>query len=202
MMKYFYPIIKCIVMFFYKLLYFYKVKYEEKLPKDKPYIICPNHMQYKDPILILISSKNLIYFMAKNELFNNKFLSKVLPWFGVFPVKRGVESKTAVKHAKELLKEGKQVGIFMEGTRSKDGKLLTPKAGAIMIASQCCAPIVPVSISCKNEKVPRLFRKITIHYGKAISIEELGIKEGKRSEIRDASKLVMSKIKELRDKDT
>lgn len=200
-MKYFYPVIKCIVAFFYKIFYFYQVKYEEKLPIDKPYIICPNHMQYKDPILILISSKKLIYFMAKNELFNNKILARVLPWFGVFPVKRGVESKTAVKHAKELLKKGKQIGIFMEGTRSKDGKLLTPKAGAIMLAAQCNAPIVPVSISCKKGKVPRLFRKVTVHYGKEISLEELGIKEGKRSEIRDASKLVMNKIKELRDKD-
>lgn len=200
-MRFFYPIIKCIVAFFYKILYFYQVKHEETLPKDKPYILCPNHIQYKDPILILISSKKLIYFMAKQELFNNKFLAKVLPWFGVFPVKRGVESKTAVKHAKKLLKQGKQIGIFLEGTRSKDGKLLTPKAGAIMLATQCNAPIVPVSISCKNEKVPRLFRKITVHYGKQISKEELGIKEGKRSEIREASKLVMSKIKELRDKD-
>ncbi len=158
-------------------------------------------MQYKDPILILLSSKKLIYFMAKQELFNNKFLAKVLPWFGAFPVKRGIESKTAVKHAKELLKQGKQIGIFMEGTRSKDGKLLAPKAGAIMLASQCSAPIVPVSISCKNAKTPKLFRKITVHYGKLISTEELGIKDGKRSEIRDASKLVMGKIKELRDKD-
>ncbi len=197
----FYKFAKTILIPVYKIFYFYKVKYEEKLPEDRPYILCPNHMQYKDALLVMISHKKQIYFMAKYELFRHRILAKILYAAGAFPVKRGIESKTAVKHSKDLLVSGKIVGIFMEGTRSKSGKLLTPKAGAVLLAQQCNADIVPVSISCKKEKLPRIFRRITIHYGKPLSLQELGIEDGSRSGIREASRTVMENIKKLRQED-
>ncbi len=200
-MTLFYKIGRAILIPIYKIFYFYEVKYEQELPDDQPYILCPNHMQYKDALLIMISHKKQIYFMAKHELFRHRILAKILYAAGAFPVKRGTESKTAVKHSKNLLNSGKIVGIFMEGTRSKSGKLLAPKAGAVLLAQQCNAAIVPVSISCKNEKLPKIFRKITIHYGKPLSLKELGIEDGSRSGIRDASRIVMDNIKKLRQED-
>ncbi len=199
MMTPFYAVARFLVMPLYKLLYFYRVKYEGKLPNDTPYILCPNHIQYKDPLLIAISHKKQVYFMAKHELFQHKILRGLLYALGAFPVKRGSGGKEAIQHAKKLLSQGEIVGIFMEGARSKDGKFLAPKAGAVMIALQCGVPIVPVSISCKNGKVPRLLRKITIHYGKPIPCESFG--ENKRENIRKAARTVMDEIKKLHKED-
>ena len=88
-------------------------------------------------------------------------------WFfanvmGVFPVKRGTGDTGAIDTAVQLVKEGKMMGIFPEGTRSRDGKLGRGKSGAALIVSRTGAMVLPVGIRTKNQK-PRIFRLSLIH---------------------------------------
>lgn len=116
-------------------------------------------------------------------------------------MQRGKGDVEAIDSAAELLHEECAIGVFIEGTRSKDGELGKPKAGAVMLAYQNQAPILPVCITPVGSKKPRLFHRTIISIGELIPCEQLGIQEGTGVEFRNASRLVMDKIRELRERD-
>ena len=100
-----------------------------------------------------------------------------------------------------LVEEGKVLGIFPEGTRSKDpdGKMLPPKAGVALIAKATHSDVLPACIYFEGKSKFR--KKITVRFGEVIPYEELGLSdESNMSEIKDASRLVMGKIGELLEK--
>lgn len=178
-----------------------KVQGLENLPETGKVIICCNHISLKDPIYLSIKPKRMIRYMAKKELFENKFVSAIITGMGAFPVERGTGDKEAINYADQILQADEALAIFIEGTRSKDGKLGRPRSGAAMLAYTNKAPVLPVCITTKDGKPPKLFQKAVISYGKLIPYEELGFKEGTGAEFRDASRLIMSKIAELREHD-
>lgn len=185
---------------FLKLIFFYKCNDRKNLPKDKPYIVCCNHISNADPIILSALSRRKIYYMAKAELFNNKIAGAILKAHGAFPVVRGAGDGKAVSKGEQLLKEGKVLGIFIEGTRSKTGELQKPKAGAAMIAWQTKTPVVPVCITPKKGKI-KAFSKVTVSWGKPLSMEDLGFVNGEPKEFKNASRIIMDKIAELRERD-
>ena len=92
------------------------------------------------------------------------------------------------------------MGIFIEGTRSKTGEFLRPKSGASIIAYQTQTPVIPVCITPRNTKIKK-FDGVYISWGKPMSIEELGLKNGTPEEYRNASRMIMGEIKKLRERD-
>ncbi len=178
-----------------------RIRNAENLPKDGKAILCCNHMSMTDPLRLAYSQKRQIYFMAKEELFHIKLLAPIIKSLGAFPVSRGKGDKTAIYTARDILDTDRILGIFIEGTRTRDGNFLHPKSGAVMLAHSCHAPVVPCCITPKKGRMPRLFHSCYVSYGAPISEEELGIINGTPSELRNASKLVMARIAELREAD-
>lgn len=178
-----------------------KVQNIENFPETGKVVICCNHLSLKDPIYLSIKPKRMIRYMAKSELFENKFVNWIITNMGAFPVERGKGDKESINRADAILQADEALAIFIEGTRSKDGKLGRPRSGAAMLAYQNKAPVLPVCITTKDGKAPKLFQKAIVTYGKLIPFEELGMKEGTGTEFRDASRLIMSKIAEIREKD-
>ena len=178
-----------------------KVHNKENLPKEGRVVICCNHTSMKDPILISLAHNRMVRYMAKAELFQNKFVSFIISNLGAFPVQRGHGDTGALDVAKSILEKEGVLGIFIEGTRSKDRKLGQPKPGAVMLAYESHAPILPMCITAKNASRPRLFHRVIVSCGDLILPEDLGIETGAHVEFRRASRLVMSKIQELRDRD-
>ena len=164
------------------------------------HILCPNHLSNLDPIILAVVYPRKICFMGKSELFKNKFFAGFLNAIGVFAVKRGKNDGRAIEEAENILKSGKVLGIFIEGTRSKTGEFLRPKSGAAVLAHKNNTKIVPVCITGggKNNKI-HIFKKTIIKFNTPINPEELGIRENSRLEIKSATNLIMSKIKEMRD---
>ena len=105
--------------------------------------------------------------MAKKELFANPIIAAVLKSWNVFPVDRKVAEKAAaaLRYAVEFLNEGYSLGIFPEGTRSKDGKLGKANVGAAMIAMRANVPIVPCAVIGTNTM---LRTGITIKFAPAL----------------------------------
>lgn len=104
-----------------------------------------------------------------------------------------------MEYSIKIIEQGYTLGIFPEGTRSKDGVPQTPKAGVALIARETKADIVPVSIY--SEGKVKFRSKIIIRFGKAIPYESLGFTQsGKSSELRAASRLIMDEIIALREK--
>ena len=111
------------------------------------YIVVSNHKSNFDPISVHLAITPKPYLMAKEELFHNPLFAKFIRALGAFPVTRGAGDMSAVKTAFKLLKEGKVLGMFPEGTRSKNGKIKAFHPGAAMIALRTKAKVVPIYIS-------------------------------------------------------
>ncbi len=164
-------------------------------PVSAPLILSCNHISNWDPILLLVAKPHRhIYFMAKSELFCNRLFS----WFfgkqlGAFPVHRGTGDTGALDTAQQLVAEGKIMGIFPEGTRSKTGKLLRPKSGVALIAAKTGAAVLPTAIVTHGQRV-RLFKRTTIVYGKPLSAEELHVTDAEHPDIRYATRHIMEAI--------
>ena len=183
---------------FINIFFPYEVKGRENLKCiSEGYIICSNHLSNLDPIFLAIIHPKPINFMAKEELFKNKFIGKFFKMVGVFPVKRGKGDINAINYALEIPKSGGILGIFLEGTRSKTGEFLRPRSGAALIAGKANSKVLPVCItgSSEDNKI-RIFRKTLISYGVPIDQEEIKIES--RLELKDSTNLIMENIKKLR----
>lgn len=192
---------KTFVQWFLQWIIRSEVRDKDNLPKQGKVIVCCNHVALSDPVRLAFTQHRQIYFMSKAELFENKFLKWLLSSLGAFPVQRGKGDKGALNRAGQMLEAGQALGIFIEGTRSKTGELLQPKAGAAMLAYNYHAPVIPCCITAEDGGTPKLFHKCRVSFGELVQPEELGIVEGTGSEFRNASREIMSRIAQLRERD-
>jgi 1-acyl-sn-glycerol-3-phosphate acyltransferase len=95
--------------------------------------------------------------MAKKELFSYPLLGKTMRLGGLVPVDRGNRDAgiAAVRAAAEVIRQGVNMTIFIEGGRSFDGKLLRFKKGPFYLAEECEVPVVPVTISGTHYVMPK-----------------------------------------------
>ena len=124
----------------------------ENIPSTKGVIIAANHISLWDPPLIGTFLPRKINFMAKEELFDIPIIGYIIKRLNAFPVKRGTADRVAIKKAISLLKSGECLGLFPEGTRSKDGKLGEAEAGMALIAIKADVPVVPTAVIFKKNK--------------------------------------------------
>ena len=194
----FYRVAKAFCRGVTKLIYPYEVKNGNSIPEGIACIVCSNHLSYIDPVFLNVTQTRLLHFMAKKELFKNKLFGGLITKLGAFPVNRGSDGGQAIGKAEELLSEGECIGIFIEGTRSKSGKLGRGHMGALLIAQATGVPVVPCCITGKRTFI-KPFVKTKITYGEPITCEELGLVDGDKRALRDATRLVMDKIAEMRE---
>lgn len=184
-----------------KLLYRYKFVNKNSIPKDGAYILASNHMSYSDPILLGLGQKRRLYFMAKSELFRNKFFGFIIKMVGAFPVERGAGDGKAIKTGEDLINEGNIMTIFIEGGRTKTGDFMRPRSGCALIVQQMQVPVIPACITVIGNK-KHLFSKRVIHYGSPIYPQDLGLtKDGDRHQLKNASQKLMDEIKRIREQD-
>ena len=142
-----YRIITWISRPFFKLIYNVKIVNKEVIPKKGPIIFAGNHLDVKDQLPVIASTKRVIHWMSKKEYFEGKFA-----WFfklmGCIAVDRENHGGDSLKIAKKYLKENGAIGIFPEGTRNKtEHELLPFKIGAVYLAEETDAIIIPFAIT-------------------------------------------------------
>lgn len=164
----FYRIAYAIVGLFVRLVYRVTVTGLENVPDSGGAVIVANHLSYLDPPLVGVILKRPIRFMAKDELFRFRLFGALLRRLGAFPVNRVGVDRAAVREAISTVTSGQLLGIFPEGTRSKDGMLQKGHAGAALIAMKTGVPVVPVGILGlgRNAKGRGLRRRIRVAIGK------------------------------------
>jgi 1-acyl-sn-glycerol-3-phosphate acyltransferase len=180
----------------YKLFYNFHIEGTENIPQGKPVILASNHRSYADPVILTMPMKLPVSYMAKEELFRNKLFGWFIRKLGAFPVKRGAGDMSVIDDSINILNSGRNLVIFPEGTRSKDGKVGKGKTGVALIAAKSGADVIPCGISFEGEKLH--FRsKLTLRFGKVITAEELCITDGSPRELKAVKQKIMGAITEL-----
>ena len=143
----------------------------EHIPQEGAVILAANHASNIDPPLMASLIKRPVSYMAKSELFENPIFGGLIRRCHAFPVKRGASDRGAIKAAVAVLKEGRILGLFPEGTRSKTGELQKAEAGVALIAAMTGAPIVPVAILNTHRIFANggLIPQLRIMYGEPIT---------------------------------
>ena len=167
-------IVRGAIYIWVKIYYRADIKGLENIPKDGALIFCGNHRSYLDPPLIVATAKRDMKFLAKEELYKNKFLA-FLGWaFEAIPVKRDEKDISAIKTSLKDLKEGKCIALFPEGTRNGLEKGEKVKDGVAFFALRSGAKIVPCGIKGGTKE----HRKVTITYRKPLNYsKEKGSKD-------------------------
>ena len=156
----------------FDLLYPRKVTGMENLPAEGGFVLCINHCSALDPLFVSsrIPRRRRMYFMAKKELFENKLLRPFVVSLGGIPVDRGNADLSAIRSCMKVLKDGFGLGIFPQGTRSRDNTPTPMLPGAAMIALRGGVPVIPAYIDGPY----RLFHHVDITVGAPVDISDLG----------------------------
>jgi 1-acyl-sn-glycerol-3-phosphate acyltransferase len=174
-------------------VYRWNVIGRENIPDGEGIILCANHISNWDPMLLGGGIERQVHFMAKEEIFKVPVLSALVRDFGAFPVKRGAGDRQAIRKSMELLKEGKVLGIFPEGTRGKPGEMRKVLPGAAMIALKSGARIVPVAIIGPY----KVFKPVTIIYGSPVDLSAAIVGKDSSERMQYAAEFIQSEIQKL-----
>ena len=172
-----------------------EVKGRQFLPKGKGFILVSNHTSNLDPLVLGVACTNELHFMAKEELFINRFFGWVLKKVHAFPLKRRGADLSAIRTAIKRVNSGGALLIFPEGTRSMDGKLGAGQEGVGFLVEKLNVPVIPAFIKGTDKALPKgacFLRpsKISVRFGEQILLE-------RRVAYSDVADCVMQAIKRL-----
>ncbi|MHA1584902.1 MAG: lysophospholipid acyltransferase family protein [Promethearchaeota archaeon] len=157
---------------FIKKFWKYNIKGESNFPEYGGAVVVSNHQSELDPFIVACSVHRKVRYLSKIENFSIPIFKSVITPFGVIPIKRGQSDKEAMDKVRNVLKSGGCMGLFPEGTRSPDGKLLPFHKGAAHLAIETGVPYVPCAIFGAHEIFPKnqTVDKIKFKGGYEISI--------------------------------
>ncbi|MGB9721142.1 MAG: lysophospholipid acyltransferase family protein [bacterium] len=144
------------------------VEIRGKIPKRGAVILASNHLSFLDPPLVGYAAFREVFFLAKPGLF---ILSKFFTWLIKTYNAINLEGGQGIRPAIKLLKQGKAVVIFPEGTRSRIGAMLPFSPGVGFLAITYNVPVVPIRIINSNKKLISLilrWHKLKIIFGEPI----------------------------------
>lgn len=160
----------------------------ENVPKEGGFIVASNHLSFFDSLIIQALTPRDVAFFAKAEYFTTpgvkgKLMKSFFESVGSIPVQRGEQaaSVAALDSLVEIIEGGSGIGIYPEGTRSRDGRLYRGRTGVGWLALTTGVPVVPVGLIGTEKLQPagtKGFRpaKFHIHYGEPLYFDKLGRK--------------------------
>ena len=171
----------------------------ENVPREGPVLLAANHVSLLDPPVVGAGAPRPLQFMAKAELFRVPLFGRLIRALNAHPVERDGADAGALRHALLLLREGKALLVFPEGTRGIPGSLQRGRPGAGMLAALSEAPVVPVYVEGTGHVLPRGARglrraPITVRYGPPL---RFGRERGKRR-YQEVSDQIMAAIGRLK----
>ncbi|MBA7565417.1 1-acyl-sn-glycerol-3-phosphate acyltransferase [subsurface metagenome] len=141
----------------FKLFFKLKVTGQQNIPQDSPFIIVANHSSLLDPVILGVSIRPKIIFIAASYLFEIRWLGYLLRKANSIPINREnyTNNVKSLKQALKILQKGGVLGIFPEGGVDRQKDDLPIKAGAAFLATRVGVPIVPIKIKGADKVLPR-----------------------------------------------
>lgn len=188
-----------------KALYDVRVIGLRNIPLEGPAIVAINHQSWIDPPFISgtigIERRRVTSFFVAANYLSNPLVRLVHEQSASIPVERGSGNLEVVRLAKEVLEDGRMLGIFPEGTRSEDGKIGDGKQGLGLIALETGVPVIPTAITGayeawpKGQKIPKTGGKIVLRFGTPMTFDV--VKNPSKEQALAVTKKVMDKIREM-----
>lgn len=194
-----YRILSITFQAFFTLFFRARIIGRENMPQDGAVILAANHMSNWDPPLVAAFLSRPVSYMAKLELFQIPVFGRAITACHAFPVKRGAADRGAIKAAIQVLKQGKCLGLFPEGTRSRKGHMRKTEAGVGLIASMTGAPVVPAAVIGTDHIFANggWFPKLKVVYGTPMTFT--GDRKDKE-QLEAFSQSIMDRIAEIKEK--
>lgn len=186
----------------------------EKLPRDGAFVLAPNHHSEFDPLIVATAVWRLgraPRFMAKESLFRVPVLGAALRATGMIPVARAssaAAAKQTMAQAQELVREGRGIIVYPEGTLTRDPDLwpMRGKSGAVRLALAGDLPLIPMAqwgtehIMARYQKglsvwPPR--KPVQIIIGDPVDLSDLRDRAGDQATLTEATNRLMNAITAL-----
>jgi 1-acyl-sn-glycerol-3-phosphate acyltransferase len=145
----------------------------ERVPRSGGLVLALNHMHWIDIPLVGALSPRDLDFVAKVEAANFPVLGRFIRWHGTIAVRRGESDREAVREMRRSVREGRALGLFVEGTRGTTGRPRKAQPGAAMVAIQEAVPVVPAAIYGTQFWKPGNFAPCSVAFGHPIDFAGL-----------------------------
>lgn len=175
----------------------WKIQGAENMPAEGPVILAINHQSIWDPLVAASSLPRQVSFMAKEELFSIPILGTIFLKLGAFPVKRGQGDMNAIRQSLGILKEGRVLGLFPEGTRSKDGEIQKGLPGMVLLMEKSKAAVVPIKVLGTRKLLTKGWGNIAVVVGKPMTAEMLKAPVGVENRREWMADRIMQAMQEL-----
>ena len=174
----------------------------ENIPKAGPFLAIANHQSFLDPILVQAACPRILHSMAKSTQFGSRMFRRFLTQLYAFPVRRFEVDPQAVRQILRRLKHGNGVAVYIEGERSWDGRLQTPRFGTVRVALKAGVPIIPVRIDGTYDAWPRWDRKIKRHpvrieFRPPLHLPKLETRAEREPRVADAAHQIMESLRPI-----
>ena len=144
----------------------------ERIPQQGGVLVAANHFTALDPVLVGGLEPRGMHFFAKGQLFQRSLLTETILWLGGIPVGKKADNRAALRHATDLLRRGRVVGIFVEGARQRSGEVGEAMPGAALLATRSGVPVIPCGVDTHGwSKAKR--RPCVAVFGEPIRLEGL-----------------------------
>ncbi len=166
-------------------------------------VLASNHQSFLDPMALGAGLFRRVGFVARTTLFKNPLFGALISSVGTMGIDRGGADVGTIRKIGKILKAGRLLVIFPEGTRTRDGEVARCKAGVAVTARAGGVPIIPVAIHGSYEAWPRhrklfhLFRPVRVMFGEPVRYER-GM--GKKAIEEDLRGRIAGMLQEMREK--
>jgi 1-acyl-sn-glycerol-3-phosphate acyltransferase len=179
----------------------------DSVPRSGAAIIASNHLSAADWVFMPLSLRRRVTFLAKAEYFTGRgvkgFLQRAFfAGAGQVPIDRSSASaaEDAIRTGLRILREGKLLGIYPEGTRSPDGRLFRGKTGVARMALETGVPVVPVAMVYRPRRLPLVgdrLPRVSIRFGEPLDFSRYEGLAGDRFVERSITDEIMYEIMTL-----
>jgi 1-acyl-sn-glycerol-3-phosphate acyltransferase len=145
----------------------------ERVPREGGVVFAFNHFHWLDPPAFGAASPRTIYFMAKIEAHRVPGLGQLIRAFGTFSVRRGESDRDAVRLMRQIVRDGRALGLFVEGTRQRSGVPGKAQPGAAMVAIQEGVPVVCAAVHGTETWKLGNFQPVSVAWSEPMRFDDL-----------------------------
>ncbi|MFE7120983.1 lysophospholipid acyltransferase family protein [Streptomyces sp. NPDC057654] len=206
----FYQLLKCVFLGpLLRLLFRPRIEGIDHIPAEGAAIVAGNHLSVSDHFLMPVILPRRITFLAKSEYFTGRgvrgrLTAAFFRGIGQIPVDRsgGKASQGALRSGLAVLRKGRLLGVYPEGTRSHDGRLYKGRTGVAAMALRARVPVVPCAmvgtfeIQPPGRAMPRI-RPVTIRFGEPLDFSRFADLDDEHLALRAVTDEIMYAILRL-----